>query len=94
MPSRFVRFDPETVEILDKCLARAVAVATELDPAGGENEGRLAAALIEAMTLGETDEGALVDFALQVLPAYRGSPLDWRGRNATLRPGLGQPRPS
>ncbi|MFK8253263.1 hypothetical protein [Ancylobacter terrae] len=92
MPSRFVRFDPDTVQILDKCLARALEIALELDPEGRENESRFAAALIEAMTLGETDEAALVDFALQVLPAYRESPLDWRRENAASR--ALNPRPS
>lgn len=78
MPSRFIRFDPETVELLSRCMSRAERQADsfspEDDPSGRRT--RFAAALIEAASQGETDETRLVDFALRVLPAYRGSAFD------------------
>jgi hypothetical protein len=73
MPSRFVRFDPETVKLLDKCMTRAQEVAVSLDSKTNLSDmrHRLAAALVEATGLGERDEERLVAFALSVLPAYR-----------------------
>ncbi|MCK0209871.1 hypothetical protein MWN33_17710 [Starkeya koreensis] len=73
MSSRFVRFDPETVELLDRCAARAQQVARQMHPDANDEDTRtrLASALIEALQLGETDEASLVAFALRVLPAAR-----------------------
>ncbi|MBS7543939.1 hypothetical protein [Ancylobacter oerskovii] len=73
MPSHFIRFDPDTIQLLDTCLARAEAVAAtlETETAGSDLRTRLASALIEAARLGEKDEEVLVAFALRILPAYR-----------------------
>lgn len=73
MPSRFVRFDPETVKLLDRCMTRAQEVAVSFDGAAQTEDfrHRLAAALVEATGHGEKDEERLVAFALSVLPAYR-----------------------
>ena len=73
MPSRFVRFDPETVQLLDACVGRAREIAAQIDPQGADDVTvtRLASALVEAASHGERDADKLVDFALQVLPAYR-----------------------
>lgn len=75
MPPRFVRLDPDTVELLDRCIARAQEIAAEIDPRATDEamRTRLASALIEASSHGERDEEKLVDFALQILPAYRES---------------------
>jgi hypothetical protein len=74
VPSRFVRFDPETVSMLDRCLdvayQRAQSLGVEISNTATRN--RLASALIEAAGTGERQESALVDFALSALPAYRG----------------------
>ncbi|WAC27040.1 MULTISPECIES: hypothetical protein [unclassified Ancylobacter] len=75
MSSRFVRFDPETVALLSRCMTRAESEAGTFGPQDDSQDRRtrLAAALIEAASQGEKDEERLVDFALRVLPAYRGS---------------------
>ncbi|WP_018390802.1 hypothetical protein [Ancylobacter sp. FA202] len=73
MSSRYVRLDPETVRLLDRCIAQAQDAATRLNRDGVDEvmRMRLASALMEALRLGERDEERLVAFALQVLPAYR-----------------------
>ncbi|TCK28126.1 hypothetical protein EV667_2122 [Ancylobacter aquaticus] len=73
MSSRYVRLDPETVRLLDRCIAQAQEAAARLNRDGVDEamRTRLASALMEAISLGERDEGRLVAFALQVLPAYR-----------------------
>lgn len=73
MSSRFIRFDPETIRLLDRCMEKAgkVAAAIDLKEDQKDTQARLASALIEATRLGETDEDRLVEFALRVLPAYR-----------------------
>ncbi|MCB4771926.1 hypothetical protein LGR54_25280 [Ancylobacter sp. Lp-2] len=73
MPSPFLRFDPDTVQLLDRCMTQAqqVAAAMEAGPIGPDMRNRLASALIEALRHGEQDETNLVEFALRVLPAYR-----------------------
>lgn len=73
MPSRFVRFDPETVKLLDRCMTKAQEEAVSLDSTANapDIQQRLAFALVEATGLGERDEERLVAFALSVLPAYR-----------------------
>ncbi|MBS9478084.1 hypothetical protein [Ancylobacter radicis] len=73
MSLRFLRFDPETVALLSRCMTRAEQQAGI--PAAHEDaqdrRTRLAAALIEAAGRGERDEDRLVDFALRVVPSYR-----------------------
>lgn len=73
MSPRYVRLDPETVRLLDRCIAQAEGAATRLNRDGVDEvmRMRLASALMEAISLGERDEERLVAFALQVLPAYR-----------------------
>lgn len=73
MSPRYVRLDPETVRLLDRCIAQAQDAAARLNRDGVDEvmRMRLASALMEAISLGESDEGRLVAFALQVLPAYR-----------------------
>ncbi|WP_371346005.1 hypothetical protein [Ancylobacter sp. IITR112] len=73
MSSRHLRLDPETVRLLDRCIAQAQDAATRLNRDGVDEvmRMRLASALMEAIGLGERDETKLVAFALQVLPAYR-----------------------
>ncbi len=72
MPKRSVRFDPDTVRILDQCLHEAVQKAAVLGAEIGEDlRNRLASALIEAATHGERDVARLVEFAMCVLPAHR-----------------------
>lgn len=72
VPMRPVRLDPETAELLDRCLANAEHAAAAFGGAGDEEtRKRFASALIEATSLGERDETRLTEFALSVLPAYR-----------------------
>lgn len=72
MPLRFVRFDPDTVRILDHCLHEAAQKAAGLGAEIGEDlRNRLASALIEAAARGERDAARLVEFAMCVLPAHR-----------------------
>lgn len=73
MSSRYLRLDPETVRLLDSCIAQAQHAAAQLHREGVDDvmRMRLASALMEAISLGERDEQRLVAFALQVVPAYR-----------------------
>lgn len=73
MSSRYLRLDPETVRLLDSCIAQAQHAAAQLHREGVDEvmRVRLASALMEAISLGERDEERLVAFALQVVPAYR-----------------------
>lgn len=73
MSSRYLRLDPETVRLLDSCIAKAQHAAAQLHREGVDEvmRVRLASALMEAISLGERDEERLVAFALQVVPAYR-----------------------
>lgn len=73
MSSRFIRFDPDTTHLLDRCMNRAQEIATNLGPQEDttDTRTRLAMALIEAAAQGERDEEELVEFALRALPAYR-----------------------
>lgn len=73
MSSRYLRLDPETVRLLDRCIAQAQHAAAQLHRDGVDEvmRMRLASALMEAISLGERDEERLVAFALQVVPAYR-----------------------
>ncbi|WP_428028792.1 hypothetical protein [Ancylobacter sp.] len=89
MSSRFVRLDPETVRLLDLCISRAQEVAARLEPDSTDfqTRTRLASALLEAIRLGERDEQKLVEFALQVLPAYREGRFR-RASTADSRPTL------
>lgn len=72
-PRHYVRLDPETVGLLDRCIAQAQAAAARLNPDGVDEvmRLRLASALMEAVSLGERDERQLIGFARHVLPAYR-----------------------
>lgn len=73
MSSRYLRLDPETVRLLDRCIARAQEAAARLHRDGVDDvmRMRLASALVEAIGAGERDEERLIGFALQVVPAYR-----------------------
>ncbi|GLK85796.1 hypothetical protein [Ancylobacter defluvii] len=73
MPSHFIRFDPDTIQLLDRCMTKAqeIAATLETESDSPDTRTRLASALIEAVGLGEKDEEHLVEFALRVLPAYR-----------------------
>lgn len=73
MPFRNTDFEPETIALLDRCLARAQdqARAAGISADGDETRTMLALALIEAANRGEGDEDRLVGFALTALPAWR-----------------------
>lgn len=68
-----MQFEPETIAILDRCLAAAMRDAQVLEPNGDtdDHRRRIASALIEAVRDGEQEEKQLLEFALRVLPAYR-----------------------
>lgn len=77
MSLRYLRLDPETVRLLDRCIDRAQHEALKVASDGVDEatRTRLASALVEAIGRGEREEEQLVTFALQVLPAYREGPF-------------------